>query len=86
MPSCSISLKAASAFVDPAHGIAELLEQAGADRGDVRIVVDQQHGAAAAGFDGIDVLDGQAPSLRGSRIVIVVPLPSSLLTLTVPPA
>ena len=71
---------------DPANGIAELFEQAGADGCDIRIIFDQQHGAASAGIDGVDVLSRAAPSLRGSSIVILVPLPSSLATLTVPPA
>ena len=34
----------------PADGVAELFEQAGADGCDIRIVLDQQHGAASAGF------------------------------------
>ena len=43
-------------ILNPADGVAELFEQAGADGCDIRIVFDQQYGAAAAGFDGIGVL------------------------------
>ena len=72
---------------DPADGIAELLQQVGADGCDIRIVFDQQYGAAAAGFDGSRFFQpARSASLRGSNIVILVPLPSSLSTLTVPPA
>ena len=56
MPSSSISRKRRFGIRDPADGVAELFEQAGADGCDVRIVFDQQHGAAAAGFGGIGVL------------------------------
>ena len=71
----------------PADGVAELFEQAGADGGDIRIVFDQQDRAASAGFD------ASACSSTGRRGILprqqdrdLVPLPSSLATLTVPPA
>ena len=46
--------------IDPADRVAELFKQIGADGGDIRIVFDQQHGAAAAGVDGIGAVNGQA--------------------------
>jgi hypothetical protein len=39
----------------PPDGVAELFEQAGADGCDIRIVLDQQHGAAAADIHRIGV-------------------------------
>ena len=72
---------------DAAHGIAELLEQADADGGDIGIVFDQQHRAAAAGSRTPAIsLRLRGSVSRGSRIVTSVPLPSSLVTFTVPPA
>src|SRR6476659_2170003 len=46
---------------DPPDGIAELFQQVGADGCDIRIVFDQQHGTAAAGFEGTGFFD-----LRGA--------------------
>src|SRR5882757_4586158 len=45
---------------DRTNGIAELLEQADADRGNVRIVFDEQDGAAAVALDAIDAVKLQA--------------------------
>ena len=49
IPSRSISIERRLGIRYPADGVAELFEQAGADRGDVRIVFHQQHRAAAGG-------------------------------------
>ena len=70
-----------------ADRIAELFEQADADRRDVRIVLDQQHRAAAAGLGRLDVVGLRiSPLSRGSRIVTCGALAEFAFTLTVPPA
>ena len=76
-PSCSSSRNAAWRR-HAADAIAELFQQADADRRDVRIVFDQQHRAAAAGSRWLAPSTCGGPLSRGSRIVTSVPWPSSL--------
>ncbi len=72
---------------DAVHVIAELLQKADADGGDVRIVLDEQHRAAAVERWHLRRSRAMARfSPRGRRMEKVVPLPSSLATFTVPPA
>ena len=72
---------------NPANGVAELLEQAGAGRGDIRIVLDQQTvPLPPASAPSMLSTGAGATSFARQQDGDVVPLPSSLATLTVPPA